>query len=99
MFWEDQIGSLTPGKKADLAIVDTSGIELHPNPHLNPIANLVYSGSGRSVRTVIIDGRIVMEDRVLKTVDVPELCRKLGEAAPNVLARVGTQVQSLWPIV
>ena len=99
ILWEDEIGSLEPGKKADLAIVDTSDVALHPNPHRNPIANLVYSGSGRSVRTVIIDGRIVMEDRVLKTVNVPEVCRQLGESAPKVLARFGAKVQSLWPIV
>ncbi len=99
ILWEDEIGSLEPGKRADIAIVDATDLELHPNPHLNPVANLVYSGSGRSVRTVIIDGRIVMEDRVLKTVDVAELCRQLGEAAPGVLARSGAGVRPLWPIV
>lgn len=98
ILWENEIGSLEPGKKADLVILDTAEIELHPNPHRNPVANLIYTGSGRSVRTVIIDGRIVMEDRDLKTVDVPELRRQLDEAAPKVLARCGAQVRSLWPI-
>ena len=99
ILWQDEIGSLEPGKKADLAILDTSDLELHPNPHRNPIANLVYTGSGRAVRTVIVDGRIVMEDRDLKTVDIREIRRKLDDAAPKVLARSGARVQSLWPIV
>ncbi len=99
ILWDDEIGSLETGKKADLVILDTSNLELHPNPHRNPIANLVYTGTGRSVRTVIIDGRIVMEDRVLKTVDVGELSRQLDASAPNVLARSGAQVRSHWPIV
>jgi cytosine/adenosine deaminase-related metal-dependent hydrolase len=99
ILWDDEIGSLEAGKKADLVIVDTSDLELHPNPHANPVANLVYAGSGRSVRTVIINGRVVMEDRVLKTVNVPELCRQLDRAAPTVLARSGAQVRSSWPIV
>jgi 5-methylthioadenosine/S-adenosylhomocysteine deaminase len=98
ILWDDEIGSLEAGRKADIAIVDTTDIALHPDPHRNPVANLVYAGSGRSVRTVIIDGRVVMEDRVLTTVDVADVCRRLGELSPKVLARSGAQVRSLWPV-
>ena len=65
--WVDGIGSLEGGKRADLIIVDTDGIGWQPNPLLNPIGNLVYSSTGDAVRTVIIDGRIVIRTLEART--------------------------------
>jgi cytosine/adenosine deaminase-related metal-dependent hydrolase len=68
-------GSLEPGKAADLIRVDLSG------PHLNPIydvyATLVFSGQPSDVRDVMVDGRWLMRDRDVRTVEVP---RALAEA-------------------
>ena len=61
----DEIESLEPGKKADVIIVDMK--KPHMVPNVDPAANLVYYGSGDDVKTVIIDGRVLMEDGVLKT--------------------------------
>lgn len=64
---EGEIGSLLPGKKADLIQVDLTGTHMRP---INRIENsLVYCASSSDVMTVVCDGRVVMEDRQIKTVD------------------------------
>ncbi len=63
----DRIGSLEPGKLADIVLVSID------QPHLSPIYNvfshLVYATKAADVRTVIVDGRVVMRDRHVKTID------------------------------
>jgi 5-methylthioadenosine/S-adenosylhomocysteine deaminase len=62
-----EIGSLAPGKKADLILVDLAGTHMRP---INRIENsLVYCASSHDVATVICDGHIVMEDRQIRTLD------------------------------
>ncbi len=58
-------GSIEMGKRADIAIVDLNG--LHQTPLYNIYSNLVYATKASDVRTVFINGRIVMLDRVLLT--------------------------------
>jgi 5-methylthioadenosine/S-adenosylhomocysteine deaminase len=99
MRWEEEIGSLEAGKRADINVLDTSVPEMHPNPHLNPIPNLIYSGSGAITKTTLIDGQIVMEDRHIKTIDVPGLMKELGKAAPEMLGGINAKVESRWPIL
>jgi len=65
---EDEIGSLLPGKRADIIIVDIR--KPHLTPMYNPFSHLVYAASGADVRTSIIDGKIVMKDRRILTMDV-----------------------------
>lgn len=71
---EREIGSLEVGKKADLIIVDME------KPHIAPVhdhvASLVYCANGGDVDTVIIDGKVVMEHRHIKTVDEKEVIRR-----------------------
>ena len=64
---EDLIGSITVGKRADIAIVDMDG--LHQTPMYNVFSHLVYATKASDVRTVIINGRVVMLDRRLLTLD------------------------------
>jgi 5-methylthioadenosine/S-adenosylhomocysteine deaminase len=97
LLWSDEIGSLEPGKAADLVVFDTDGAEWHPRPLRNPVANLVYSASGHSARTVIIGGAVVMEDRVLTTIDLPELLARTDAAADDVLGRLGLTFGPAWP--
>src|SRR5690606_15544001 len=61
------IGSLEPGKLADIVIVDIDG--LHQSPMYNIYSHLVYATKSADVRTVIINGRIVMRDRRLLTLN------------------------------
>lgn len=60
-------GSLEPGKRADIAIVDLDS--LHQTPYFNIYSALVYATKASDVRTVIINGRIVMLDRRLLTLN------------------------------
>lgn len=63
----DRIGSLEVGKRADIAVVDATGA--HMTPLYDPYAALVYAANAADVRHVIVDGRIVVEDRRLLTAD------------------------------
>jgi 5-methylthioadenosine/S-adenosylhomocysteine deaminase len=71
---ETQIGSLEPGKKADLILVDTSAP--HATPMYNVYSQLVYALKADDVRTVIIAGKVVMEDRQMTTLNEPEILVK-----------------------
>jgi 5-methylthioadenosine/S-adenosylhomocysteine deaminase len=81
----DQIGSLAPGRRADIILVDLTG------PHTQPIhdlaATLVHSARSSDVRTTIVDGRILMRDRELQTVDAPAVVSELGQRMPALLDR------------
>jgi 5-methylthioadenosine/S-adenosylhomocysteine deaminase len=61
------IGSLEAGKRADIAIVDFDS--LHQTPFYNVYSHLVYATKASDVRTVVINGRIVMLDRRLLTLN------------------------------
>ena len=87
--WQDQIGSLEPGKRADIVIIDPN----HPNmiPWTNPAACLVYLASGSDVETVIIDGKIVMENRMIQTVKEKEVFQRAQSAAEDLIKRAGLE--------
>lgn len=63
----DQIGSLEVGKRADLQLVNLN--RLHTTPQPDPISTIVYAAEAGDVETVIIDGRIVMRDGELLTLN------------------------------
>lgn len=65
--WDDEIGSLEPGKKADVIIVNM--LQPHLMPEIMPVHRLIYEAVGNDVETVIVDGQIVMENRKVKTLD------------------------------
>ncbi len=78
---QDRIGSLEPGKRADIILVDLD------RPHLTPLydvySHLVYAVRAGDVRTVLIHGRPVMRDRVLLTINEEEaltLARRVGRS-------------------
>jgi len=64
---EDRLGSLEPGKRADLIVVDLSAPRLHPL--YDPVSHLVYAAKGADVRHVVVEGRVVMRDRKITTLD------------------------------
>jgi cytosine/adenosine deaminase-related metal-dependent hydrolase len=68
-------------------------------PLYNPVQNLGYSASGSSVQTVIIDGRVVMDDHQIVTVDEVEVLARCQTLAEGVLARSGVDaIHSRWNI-
>jgi 5-methylthioadenosine/S-adenosylhomocysteine deaminase len=98
LLWDDEIGSLEAGKRADLVIADTDGIEWQPNPLANPIANLIYSSDGSCVRSVVINGRIVLEDRSFTTIDQHEFVSRSAYTSRAILARMGVGLRTVWPM-
>ena len=78
----DITGSLEPGKKADIIIVDTR--KPHLTPLYNPYSHLVYSAGGADVSHAIINGRLVMEDRCLLTLDLEDILSRANEKAALV---------------
>jgi len=65
------IGSLAPGKSADMVAVDLGGLETQPVYH--PVSPLVYSSTRQQVSDVWVAGRHLLKDRVLTTVDETEV--------------------------
>jgi len=80
---EKEIGSLEEGKKADIAILNLNTPSLTPRNNL--IAGLSYSANGSEVETMIIDGKITMENRKILTMDEELVYKKINE----VIARMG----------
>lgn len=94
----DDLGSIEPGKKADLVLFDTLRPEWQAL--FNPINNLVYNADGRSVHTVIVDGRVVVDAYRQSFVDEAGLFDRVQEIGEELQARTGiTFPRSRWPIV
>jgi len=94
----DDLGSIEPGKRADLVLFDTERPEWQAL--FNPVNNLVYNADGRSVHTVVVDGRVVVEDHRQSFVDEGRLFGKVQEIGERLQARTGiTFPRSRWPIV
>ena len=94
----DEIGSVEPGKKADLVLFDTQRPEWQAL--FNPVNNLVYNADGRSVHTVIIDGRVIVDGYRQTFVDEPRLYGRVQEVGERLLTRTGVSFpRSRWPIV
>jgi cytosine/adenosine deaminase-related metal-dependent hydrolase len=70
----DDLGRLAPGSKADITVVDLS--QLRTGPIDDPIRTTVMNASGAQVKTVIVDGRTVVEDGMVPGVDVEAMRRR-----------------------
>jgi len=76
-----EAGAVTAGKRADLCLIDLSDIAWLPR---NSVARqMVYSESGRGVETVIVDGRVVVRNRKLTTIDEAAFAAELGAVMEN----------------
>ena len=83
----EEIGTLAPGKKADLILIDARQPHLVPLYH--PVSQVVYAAKGSDVHTAIIDGRIVMENRRLHTLDLEQILTRATSLARNIQRRNG----------
>jgi 5-methylthioadenosine/S-adenosylhomocysteine deaminase len=92
---EDRIGSLEVGKRADFAVFSTN----HPEwrPLLHPVQNLVLGATDRSLASVWVDGRKLVEAGRLLTLNVETVCARADASAAAVLERTGLRVPSVWP--
>jgi 5-methylthioadenosine/S-adenosylhomocysteine deaminase len=96
--WDDEIGSIEIGKKADVCLWDLNRAEWRPV--INPVGNLVYSAEGSSVDTVIVDGNILVEGGVIKTLDEKALLREATPIARRIAERAGVldHGKPAWPV-
>ena len=83
----EEIGSLEVDKRADLIVVDLNN--LHAAPETEVISSLVYSAQASDVRTTVIDGRIVMRDRELTTMNEADVMAEANREAASLKQRVG----------
>ncbi|WEG14940.1 5'-deoxyadenosine deaminase [Pullulanibacillus sp. KACC 23026] len=84
---EKEIGSLEPGKKADLAILNLNDFHLYPSFGVDPVSRIVYSATRHDVETTIINGQIVMENRRLNTLDQDIVLKEANRSIKRVLKR------------
>jgi 5-methylthioadenosine/S-adenosylhomocysteine deaminase len=82
---EHIIGSLEPGKRADLILVATEDYDQYPV--YDPVIALAEHTVGRDVRTVIIDGRVVMKDREFTTIDLEPMRATVSERYRDIMDR------------
>jgi 5-methylthioadenosine/S-adenosylhomocysteine deaminase len=97
LLMSDEVGSLEAGKKADIVLFDRRRPEWVP---LHNVANsLVYSADGKSVHTVLVDGRIVVENGRMTTVDEDVIYRQAQKVGEAIIARTGLPRRVKWPMV
>ncbi len=98
----DDIGRLAVGAKADLVLVDLTLPAMRPLR--DPLRSMVYSAADRAVRYVFVDGRPVVEDGALLTIDLAETAQRLEAAQRAGLAsaaqrdRLGRDAETLSPL-
>jgi 5-methylthioadenosine/S-adenosylhomocysteine deaminase len=90
------IGQLKEGMKADIALLDLEGAHLRPRHSLT--AGLVYAARATDVRTVIVDGRVLMRERQLLTLDKERILAEVDRGMERLARRVpGRRIQSYHP--
>ena len=79
---EDEIGTIEPGKKADIIFIKTDRIHLCPDNDV--CSNIVYSANGSDVDTVMIDGKIIMQNRKMINIDEKEVIKQVKKIAKRI---------------
>jgi 5-methylthioadenosine/S-adenosylhomocysteine deaminase len=82
---ENKIGSLEAGKLADIILVQSTDYDQFPV--VDPLITLSQNSCGRDVRTVIVDGRVVMQDREFKTIDLDHMRHYVGQRYTTIMQR------------
>jgi 5-methylthioadenosine/S-adenosylhomocysteine deaminase len=88
LLWDKEIGSIETGKKADIVIIDFK--KPHLTPMYNEASHLVYSVKAADVETVIINGKIVMENHKITTMDTDKVMQTAEKTKEKLLAKLGS---------
>jgi 5-methylthioadenosine/S-adenosylhomocysteine deaminase len=86
----DRIGSLEPGKQADVIVVSVAGAR--QTPLFDPVSHLVYVARGGDVRATVVAGRVLMENRRVRTLDASEViadAQAMAERVRDAVAKTG----------
>jgi 5-methylthioadenosine/S-adenosylhomocysteine deaminase len=97
MLLEDEIGTLERGKKADLIVLDLMRPAMVPWHEDNLLANLVYSGTGNLVHTVVVDGHVVVRGGEALTMDEQSILRAMQREAPRFVELSRQWDREFWP--
>ncbi len=84
---EQEVGALMPGLKADLVIIDLD--QPHLTPIYDPYSHLVYAATGADVQTVLVHGRVLVQDRRLLSFDLEETLARARELARSLRNNCG----------
>ncbi|KAJ5101260.1 hypothetical protein NUU61_003482 [Penicillium alfredii] len=95
---QDRIGSLGIGKKADFVAIDVRGI--HTQPWLNPASAVVYTATGREVDVVVVDGKMLVKNAELLTMNETDVIEEAKVRSRQVFARAGLEnkMTGRWPV-
>lgn len=85
---QDIIGSIEPGKRADLQILDLEDFHVYPSAGVDPYSRIVYAATRGDVDTVMIDGEIVMEGKEVKTIDKARVLREADRCLERLMSRI-----------
>lgn len=93
----DQIGSIEAGKRADFIVINMDAP--HLTPAWDPVSTIAYAATGADVDTVVIDGKIVMEHRQVKTLDEQAILEDVRQRYRAIGERGGLQIGPRWPVL
>jgi len=92
--WDKRIGSIERGKAADIVLINAR--KSHMVPHRNLVSNVVYSATGADVETVIIDGKIVVENGNVKTIDEAGIIERVLDISEEIDKKAGIKIKTRW---
>ena len=79
---DDKIGSLESGKLADIVIIETKSINMIPN--YDPYATIVFQGNPSNVETTIVNGKIIVENKKIKTYSMETNLKNMKEITTDI---------------
>jgi cytosine/adenosine deaminase-related metal-dependent hydrolase len=97
VLWDDALGSIEVGKRADLTLYDLERPEWVPRH--DHVRSLVYGADGGSVRTVLVDGRIVYDGGQVLGIDTGKALEEANAAGLDIARRIGLDPRRRWPVV
>ena len=97
LMWDKETGSIEKGKRADVIIVNLKKPSM--TPVIDPIWNTVYQVRGSDVDTTIVNGKILMQNRVVKTLDEEKVIEEAQKKAEEIKDRAGFEVECPWPLI
>ena len=84
---ETEIGSIEVGKKADIAILNLQNFHTYPSYDVDPVSRIVYSATRADVVTTIINGRIIMENKIMRTIDKQIILKEADTSIRRLLKK------------